>query len=460
MTGDCVNLGIDRAGRLIQTKPAYGGNIVSVIMGATTPQLATVRARMFEPLEPRDVAPAIDRFALGDLPASQLQAIGWEDADASSLDEAAVVVLAGPGVPGDRIGELEEICRAHGAALGGTREVCEARPPAAQPPHRPERPPGRAAAARRARRPRRHRAALRLRQGGCGRVRRRRRRNARAFRRRLRGRRARRSCPRHSRSPDAAARPRMGRPGRAARGLPARRHRPRRAVPAARGGAVDVVARDRARPARARPLGLGAAVDDPGASGRSRRDDRRARRGAGGLGRPLVGRPARARARGRTSGARPPRRAARPRDPAASRPVAASRRGGAGRRNRTHAAEEYVQQRLASSALTPRADVERDVAQHFDVLPDGSIRRRSCRPAVVSIYGELVGAAAAAGDAARNPDAARSMRPTSASSARSRWPRTGRRSATGSRCSRFPACTWSCGTRSTRPRPRSTRSSR
>jgi electron transfer flavoprotein alpha subunit len=43
MTGDCVGLGIDRAGRLIQTKPAYGGNIVSVIMGATTPQLATVR---------------------------------------------------------------------------------------------------------------------------------------------------------------------------------------------------------------------------------------------------------------------------------------------------------------------------------------------------------------------------------------------------------------------------------
>ena len=53
-------------------------------------------------------------------------------------------------------------------------------------------------------------------------------------------------------------------------------------------------------------------------------------------------------------------------------------------------AEEVVQQRLASSSLTPRADVERDVAQHFDVLPDGSVRRRSSRPAVVSIYGELV----------------------------------------------------------------------
>ena len=54
MTGDCVGVDIAKAGRLLQQKPAYGGNIVSVIMGATTPQLATVRPRMYEPLEPRD----------------------------------------------------------------------------------------------------------------------------------------------------------------------------------------------------------------------------------------------------------------------------------------------------------------------------------------------------------------------------------------------------------------------
>ena len=39
-------------------KPAYGGNIVSVIMGATTPQLATVRPGMFALVEPRDDAEA------------------------------------------------------------------------------------------------------------------------------------------------------------------------------------------------------------------------------------------------------------------------------------------------------------------------------------------------------------------------------------------------------------------
>src|SRR5205807_4224461 len=68
MTGDCVGLGIDRGGRLIQTKPAYGGNIVSVIMGSTTPQLATVRPRMFEPLEPRAIEATVERFDPGGWP--------------------------------------------------------------------------------------------------------------------------------------------------------------------------------------------------------------------------------------------------------------------------------------------------------------------------------------------------------------------------------------------------------
>src|SRR5207247_3125427 len=76
MTGDCVGLGIDRAGRLIQTKPAYGGAIVSVIMGSTTPQLATVRSRMFEPLEPRDdAAPEVRRLALEPLPEPRVRLV-------------------------------------------------------------------------------------------------------------------------------------------------------------------------------------------------------------------------------------------------------------------------------------------------------------------------------------------------------------------------------------------------
>jgi electron transfer flavoprotein alpha subunit len=118
MTGDCVGVDIARGGRLLQTKPAYGGNIVSVIMGRTTPQLATVRTRMFEPLEPRDTEPRIERIEVGALPDSRTQLVERTAATAWELDEADIVVCAGP--------ELDELPSVPaGVALGATREVCE-----------------------------------------------------------------------------------------------------------------------------------------------------------------------------------------------------------------------------------------------------------------------------------------------------------------------------------------------
>ncbi|HUK95447.1 MAG TPA: FAD-binding protein [Gaiellaceae bacterium] len=127
MTGDCVDLGIDRAGRLIQFKPAYGGNIVSVIMGATTPQLATVRPRMFEPLEPRDANVEFRVLELGDLPEPGSRLI---ERDASErgfeLDEADVVLAAGVSVGGSGIEGLERHAAELGAAVGGDRAACEA----------------------------------------------------------------------------------------------------------------------------------------------------------------------------------------------------------------------------------------------------------------------------------------------------------------------------------------------
>jgi electron transfer flavoprotein alpha subunit len=123
MTGDCVNVDIARAGRLLQTKPAFGGNIVSVIMGSTNPQLATVRSRMFEPLEPRDAAGEIHRVALDGVPPARTKLLARRGGtDAWKLDEADVVVLLGPdGGPPD---EVAPITREAGVAFGTTRELC------------------------------------------------------------------------------------------------------------------------------------------------------------------------------------------------------------------------------------------------------------------------------------------------------------------------------------------------
>jgi electron transfer flavoprotein alpha subunit len=129
MTGDCVDLGIDRAGRLIQYKPAYGGNIVSVIMGATTPQLATVRPGMFAPVEPREGAEA-EAERLEVEPASRLRLVESEhrpDTAAYELDAATVCVCVGKGVGGpEALPEIEAHAARLGAAVGGSRDVTDA----------------------------------------------------------------------------------------------------------------------------------------------------------------------------------------------------------------------------------------------------------------------------------------------------------------------------------------------
>ena len=125
MTGDCVDLGIDRGGRLIQHKPAYGGNIVSVIMGATTPQLATVRPRMFELLEPREIDVEVRRVELDVLPDTTTRLVERRQADPQPwlLDSADIVVGVGASVDPSA---LEEAAGRAGAAVGGDRAACAA----------------------------------------------------------------------------------------------------------------------------------------------------------------------------------------------------------------------------------------------------------------------------------------------------------------------------------------------
>ena len=116
MTGECLGVDIAKAGRLLQQKPAYGGNIVSVIMGATTPQLATVRPRMYEPLEPRD-AVAEEREEHVAAAANGLELLERRPHlhPAHELDAANTVVVLG--------GELEGIDG--NAAVAYTRSVVE-----------------------------------------------------------------------------------------------------------------------------------------------------------------------------------------------------------------------------------------------------------------------------------------------------------------------------------------------
>ena len=123
MTADCVGVDIAKAGRLLQQKPAYGGNIVSVILGATTPQLATVLPRMYEPLAAQEFDTEIRRLELGALPEPKVRLVERKrDCESYLLDEKDVVVGVGPTVEPD----LLEAIEASDAALAGTREASEA----------------------------------------------------------------------------------------------------------------------------------------------------------------------------------------------------------------------------------------------------------------------------------------------------------------------------------------------
>ena len=51
-------------------------------------------------------------------------------------------------------------------------------------------------------------------------------------------------------------------------------------------------------------------------------------------------------------------------------------------------AEDYAERR-GDGPSTPRALVLEDAELHCDRLPDGRLRRRTCQPAMVSIYGEI-----------------------------------------------------------------------
>ena len=56
-------------------------------------------------------------------------------------------------------------------------------------------------------------------------------------------------------------------------------------------------------------------------------------------------------------------------------------------------AEDYLQERLLAYPDSPRTPIEHEVAHHLESQRDGSLRRRTCQAAAISIYGELATAA-------------------------------------------------------------------
>ena len=130
LTGDCIGLEVDGEGRLVQLKPAFGGNIVAPILSNTKPYMATVRPGLLTPVAPDGSVEAVVRHlsldGLGDARVQFVERVADESAEGAELDSAHTIVSVGKGIGGpENLPLLRELADALGAPLGATRDVTE-----------------------------------------------------------------------------------------------------------------------------------------------------------------------------------------------------------------------------------------------------------------------------------------------------------------------------------------------
>lgn len=133
LTADCTGLDIEETTRrLLQTRPAYGGNIMATIITPNhRPQMATVRHRVFE-------VPVPDWERHGEIISVTARLLEEEEIVTKVLDfipsseevnlaEARIIVSGGAGVGGpEGFSVLRDLANVLGAALGASRAAVDA----------------------------------------------------------------------------------------------------------------------------------------------------------------------------------------------------------------------------------------------------------------------------------------------------------------------------------------------
>ena len=131
LTADCTELDVDETGLLIQTRPAFGGNIMATIVCRRhRPQMATVRPRILQ-------ADAPDYGREGEIvnvpvdgPALQVRTLLLETVEEEQgimIEDADVIVAGGRGLGGPEGFEiLFDLARTLGGAVGVSRPVVDA----------------------------------------------------------------------------------------------------------------------------------------------------------------------------------------------------------------------------------------------------------------------------------------------------------------------------------------------
>jgi electron transfer flavoprotein alpha subunit len=133
LTADCTGLDIDDERQLVQTRPAFGGNIMAEILSPyTRPQMATVRPNVFKPTEPDTSRTGeVEKVELAISPVQVrtriLEKVSEVEEGMKSVEEAEVVVCSGRGIKDPSNLDLpKQLAELLDAAVGGSRPIVDA----------------------------------------------------------------------------------------------------------------------------------------------------------------------------------------------------------------------------------------------------------------------------------------------------------------------------------------------
>jgi len=124
LTADCTGLDINEDGLLVQTRPAFGGNIMArIICEHRRPQMATVRYKVMEEAieQKRNGEVVIEEF-VPKASRTQLLKDVLDETQKINLEDADIIVSGGRGIQDAKnFTLLQELADLFGAALGSSR---------------------------------------------------------------------------------------------------------------------------------------------------------------------------------------------------------------------------------------------------------------------------------------------------------------------------------------------------
>lgn len=126
LSTDCISLAID-SGRMVMSRPVYGGNAMADYVSEADPQMATVRVKSQEALAKDDGrAGEVKTIAADvDMKTNFIEKV-TEEVAGIKLEDADVVICGGRGIGSEEgFAQLSELAKMMGGAVGATRPPCD-----------------------------------------------------------------------------------------------------------------------------------------------------------------------------------------------------------------------------------------------------------------------------------------------------------------------------------------------